>query len=103
MGPQPGEIVTSLAGHDTGRRYYVMKTEGDFLYLADGKHHTVSTLKKKRAKHVLAFGLWTHPVTGRIQCGAPVLDKEIREALAAFRDTFSWNQGGMTLGEKRYD
>ena len=84
-----GEIVRSMSGHDTGRRYYVVNTQDGFLYLADGKHKSISALKKKRAKHVLAEGLWTHPVTARIQAGAPVLDKEIREALAAFRDTFS--------------
>ena len=89
MQAQRGEIVKSLAGHDAGRRYYVLRAEGDFLYLADGKHKTVSTLKKKRAKHVLAEGLWTHPVTDRIVKGEAVPDKEIRNALAAFRDTFS--------------
>ena len=89
MQAKRGDVVTSIAGHDAGRRYYVIKTEGDFLYLADGKHKKLSTLKKKRARHVLAEGLWTHSVTERLARGEAVPDKEIRNALAAFRDTFS--------------
>lgn len=83
-----GDIVQSIAGHDTGRRYYVIQVEPPFLYLADGKHNTMDTLKKKRAKHVQAEGLWTHPVTEALRKGQAVPDKEIRKALAVFRDTF---------------
>jgi hypothetical protein len=98
-----GEIVRSLNGHDEGRLYYVLRTEGEFFYLVDGKHRKVEAPKKKRRKHVSLEGIWTHPVTDRMQSGEPVLDSEIRRALAAFRDKFSGNQGGMTLGEKRHD
>ena len=98
-----GEIVRSLNGHDEGRLYFVIKAEGEFLYLVNGKHKKVEAPKKKRRKHVISEGLWTHPVTDRLQRGEPVLDSEIRKALAVFRDKFSGNQGGMTLGEKRHD
>ena len=47
------------------------------------------TPKKKRRKHVVSAGVWTHPVAGRLQDGEPVLDSDIRRALAAFRNRFS--------------
>lgn len=101
---QQGEIVRSLKGHDKDRLYVVLKTAGeDLLYLADGKHRKVDAPKKKRCKHIVSEGIWTHPVTVSIQRDEPVLDSEIRKALAAFRDRFSENQGGKTLGEKRHD
>lgn len=103
MEARQGDIVRSLQGHDAGKLHYVLKAEEDFLRLADGKHRRVEAPKRKRRKHVRSEGVWTHPVTARIQEGAPVLDSEIRRALAAFRDRFSDNQGGMTLGEKRHD
>ncbi len=103
MQPRQGEIVKSLKGHDKDGLYYVMQAEDDFLYLVDGKHRKVEAPKKKRCKHVVSEGIWTHPVTVSIQRDEPVLDSEIRRALAAFRDRFSENQGGMTLGEKRHD
>lgn len=89
MDLQKGDCVRSLKGHDTGSVTYVVDIEEDFVYLADGKHRRISAPKKKREKHVLPVGRWAHPVTDRIARGEPVLDSEIRRALAAFRDTFS--------------
>lgn len=89
MNLKRGEIVQSLSGHDAGRLHYVIETEEDFLRLVDGKHRKVEAPKRKRRKHVISVGIWTHPVTDRIQKGEPVLDSEIRRALAAFRDRFS--------------
>lgn len=98
-----GEIVCPTKGHDQGIAHYVLRTEGELLYLVDGKNRPVKAPKKKRQLHVISKGIWIHPVTVRIQEGEPVLDSEIRRALAVHRDEFSDNQGGMTLGEKRHD
>lgn len=84
-----GDVVRSVAGHDRGDLFLVLRDEGDFLWLADGKRRKVETPKKKRRKHVVSAGVWTHPVTGRLKDGGPVLDSEIRRALAAFRSRFS--------------
>ena len=86
MHVQTGEIVRALRGHDAEQFFCVLNVEDDFVYLADGKRRTVANPKKKRHKHVASEGIWTHPVTERIQAGAPVLDSELRRALAAFRD-----------------
>ena len=85
----PGDVVRSAAGHDRGDLFLVCRAEGDFLWLADGKRRKIETPKKKRRKHVVSAGVWTHPVAGRLQDGEPVLDSEIRRALAAFRNRFS--------------
>ena len=103
MNLQQGDIVRSQAGHDKGNLYFILRKEGEFLWLADGKNRKIEAPKKKRQKHVVSAGLWTNPVTGLIQNGGPVLDIDIRKALAAFRDRFSEDQGGITLGEKRHD
>ena len=84
-----GDFVRAAAGHDKGLLFLVVKEEGDFLWLADGKSRKLETPKKKRRKHVVSAGVWTHPVAGRMKDGEPVLDSEIRRALAAFRNRFS--------------
>ena len=81
-----GDVVRSAAGHDRGELFLVLREEGDFLWLVDGKGRKLETPKKKRRKHVVSAGVWTHPVTGRLREGGPVLDSEIRRALAAFRN-----------------
>ena len=80
-----GDVVRSAAGHDRGELFLVLREEGDFLWLVDGKGRKLETPKKKRRKHVVSAGVWTHPVTVRLKEGGPVLDSEIRRALAAFR------------------
>ena len=81
-----GDVVRSVAGHDRGELFLVLREEGDFLWLVDGKGRKLETPKKKRRKHVVSAGVWTHPVTVRLKEGGPVLDSEIRRALAAFRN-----------------
>ena len=47
-----GMTAVSLAGHDTGKRYMIMKAEGEYVYLADGKIRTIENQKKKKVKHI---------------------------------------------------
>lgn len=81
--------MRSAAGHDRGDLFLILREEGDFVWLVDGKSRKLETPKKKRRKHVVSAGVWTHPVAGRMKDGEPVLDSEIRRALAAFRNRFS--------------
>lgn len=79
------QIVRSLAGHDKGMLFCVLDTEGDFLLLADGKHRRVEKPKRKRAKHTQFAGAMEHPAINKIRSGLPVRNRELRDALAAFR------------------
>jgi hypothetical protein len=80
-----GDTVRSLAGHDKGQLFCVIGTDGDFLWLADGKGRKLNAPKRKRRKHVQRLGPSDHPVLLRLQAGEPVGDNEVRKALAAVR------------------
>lgn len=47
-----GQIMRSLAGHDKGDFQAVLKTEGAFAYMADGKRRTLDHPKKKKLMHL---------------------------------------------------
>lgn len=47
-----GMFAVSKAGHDKGRMYVILKEEGEYVYLADGKLRTVENPKRKKKKHV---------------------------------------------------
>ena len=47
-----GSVVCSLLGHDKGRMYLVVKLDGDFAYVVDGKFRLKDNPKKKRIKHL---------------------------------------------------
>lgn len=49
---EKGCIVSSLKGHDVERIYVVVKIEGEFAYVVDGKYRLLNNPKKKRLKHL---------------------------------------------------
>ena len=47
-----GMIVCSDAGHDRDRFGVVMRLDGNFAYVADGKLHPLAKPKRKNVKHL---------------------------------------------------
>lgn len=58
-----GMIVASLAGHDRQRVYLVLKVEGSFAWLTDGRLRPLEKPKKKRVSHVKALGTLGDPTS----------------------------------------
>jgi hypothetical protein len=52
-----GTVIQSLAGHDRMKPYIVIRTEGCFVYLADGGLRPLEKPKKKRVSHIRPLGL----------------------------------------------
>ncbi|MCL2796616.1 MAG: KOW domain-containing RNA-binding protein [Firmicutes bacterium] len=51
--PTLGGIAVSLAGHDKGRAYVIVKViDHEFVAVADGEYRSIKAPKKKRVKHV---------------------------------------------------
>lgn len=51
-----GDVIRSIAGHDKGKCFIVIATEGKFILAADGRTKTVDQPKLKNPKHVLKIG-----------------------------------------------
>ena len=49
---EAGMFALSKAGHDKGSLYLIIKTEGEYVYLADGKLRPLEKLKKKKCRHI---------------------------------------------------
>ncbi|MDE5908543.1 MAG: KOW domain-containing RNA-binding protein [Lachnospiraceae bacterium] len=47
-----GMFAISKAGHDKGQMYVIIREEGDFVYLADGRSRTTDSPKRKKKKHL---------------------------------------------------
>lgn len=84
-----GWIVRAAAGRDKGGLFCVvgMDHERKRLLLADGKRRKLARPKAKQLFHVkhLADGL-DHPAIQKLRQGEALSDRELRRALAAFRD-----------------
>lgn len=49
---QAGMLALSRAGHDKDRLYVIIKTDGEYVYLSDGKIRTIDNPKRKKRKHI---------------------------------------------------
>ena len=79
MEVQRGQIMRSLAGHDKGDFQVVVKLEGAFAYMADGKRRKLEDPKKKKLKHLAPTGR----VLGENSLST---NRQIRMALAHYRE-----------------
>ncbi len=47
-----GSLVKATAGHNIGKYFVVVKVEGGFAYISDGKERKLENPKKKNVKHI---------------------------------------------------
>lgn len=49
---EQGLVVRSKAGHDKGEFFVVVKDEGNFVLLCNGKERKLTSPKKKNKRHI---------------------------------------------------
>ncbi len=87
-----GWIVRAEAGRDKDGIFCVVGVDEStsHLLLADGKRRRAARPKRKKLGHVLALtgqeALYPHPTIQKLKLGEPVSDRELRRALAAFKE-----------------
>ena len=91
---KPSDIVQSLAGHDRGEFFFVLRAEADHACVADGRHRRCAKPKRKNVKHLKLVAADISPVAARILRGESVSDSEIRKALAPYRAASREAKGG---------
>ena len=89
------DVVISTAGHDQGELFYVIDTDEQFLYLANGKDRSLDKPKRKKRRHVQKVLRSETRVAEKINHGDKVLNSELRRDLASLsRDMQSDDLGG---------
>ena len=76
------DVVVSTAGHDQGEMFYVVSTDDQILYLANGKDRTLDKPKRKKRRHVQKVLRSETRVAAKILSGDKVLNSELRRDLA---------------------
>ena len=71
-----GMVVKSMAGHDSGSYYAVMRVDNGYAYIADGKLRKVESPKKKNPLHLQK--------TSKVIDVTDITNKKLRTALAVF-------------------
>ena len=72
-----GNIAISMAGHDKGHAYIIIKEENGFVYLVDGEIKKLSNPKRKSLKHVRINKQYpTDELTKKLLENDPLYDHE---------------------------
>ena len=78
-----GRVVYSKCGRDEGRIFLVVgEMDENFVWIADGRTHTMAKQKKKRRKHLKATQSRIENLRERILTGDLPQDFEIRACLS---------------------
>lgn len=78
---KPGMMARSLAGHDQNQVYVILKEEGTYVYLADGKIRTVDRPKKKKKKHVQLISTIPMELAYKFESGEVIRNEEIKRVI----------------------
>ncbi|WP_295856455.1 KOW domain-containing RNA-binding protein [uncultured Oscillibacter sp.] len=87
-------IVRSNAGRDRGKLFCVMRVEGEYLLLADGKSRKVESPKRKKRRHVLFVADDDTRLSAKIRGEEKITNSELRRALAEYREELHPDQEG---------
>ena len=87
-------LIVSKAGRDKGQLFYVIDTDEQYVYLADGKSRRLEKPKRKKRKHVEQVPRTESRIAEKIRNGEKVLNSESRKELASIGQKQSQNQGG---------
>lgn len=78
---EPGMMARSLAGHDQNQVYVILKEEGTYVYLADGKIRTVDRPKKKKKKHVQLMRTTPCELADKFAKGEAIRNEDIKRVI----------------------
>ncbi len=80
-----GRIVCSKAGRDKDYFMVVVKEEGNFVFVCDGKERSLDRPKRKNKKHLQ----FTNTV---LDSDSFETNKQLKKALAVYRDTAKFKE-----------
>ena len=79
------ELALSLAGHDKGHYYVIIKEEGEYVYVADGVLKLCEQPKKKNHRHIQRIKKMPADVTELLQSQENLNDLNVKRALKLYK------------------
>lgn len=83
IGYELGQVVKSLAGHDKEEFFIILKLDGEYVYLVDGKVRTLEKPKRKKCKHIHNMEYQDAELVSKMQHGV-LMNSDVRNAIKKF-------------------
>ena len=90
-----GGYAASVAGHDSGKYYVIIKMDSEYVYLVDGRIRTLSHPKKKKMKHIKMLEQSDQTLVDKVT-NITVRNEEIKRAIKMLQYSDS-SKGGKSL------
>ena len=88
-----GCLARSLAGHDKGSLFIIIKEDAEYVYLADGENRPVGKPKRKKKKHVQISRIRDEKLSQKLMSGNIASDEEIKRFIRCYRENIQENPG----------
>ena len=82
-----GSIVKSIAGHDKGEYFVILKLESEYVYLMDGIGRTLEKPKKKNIKHVQYINFTDVNLVKKNANHELIINEEVKRAIKLFKNS----------------
>lgn len=79
-----GQIVISKAGRDKAQLFVVIKLQGEYAYLVDGRYRVLANPKRKNVKHIQPTKTIDKALQKAINENLYLKDADFRSALKVF-------------------
>lgn len=83
-----GSAVVSLGGHDIGEWFIVVKIEGKYAFICDGKSRTIEKPKKKNLKHLCATKEFIVDFEQNLKQNNKVQNAYLRKTIKFFKEQY---------------
>ena len=96
------ELALSLAGHDKGHYYVILREEGDFVYVADGILKLCEQPKKKNCRHIQRIKKLPAEVTELLLNQEDRNDLNVKRALKLYQQRIQYSRtitGGKSMSK----
>lgn len=78
---EEGMLARSIAGHDQGRLYVIIRAEAEYVWLVDGILRTVEKPKKKKVRHIQVIHHYAEPVREALENKKPLQNEPIKQMI----------------------
>lgn len=78
---EEGMLAKSIAGHDQGRLYVIIRVEAEYVWLVDGILRTVDKPKKKKIRHIQVIHQYAEPVRRAMKEKEPLQNEPIKQII----------------------
>ena len=82
--PVLGGVCKSTQGRDKDAYYLIVKIDGGFVFVADGRYKKISDPKRKNLKHIYLLPERAEEIAEKLSVGVKVYDAEIISALKGY-------------------